>query len=107
REAVEGVAEVAWAGLNPAPDTPLNVPIGPHRRFAMVRCELADFQLGKDAVGGTVNDVVLATVAGGLRTWLQSRGVRTEGLELRALVPVSIRAPGERGQMGNGLPGTA
>src|SRR3954453_4738196 len=40
REAVEGVAEVAWAGLNPAPPSPLNVPIGPHRRLAFVRCEL-------------------------------------------------------------------
>src|SRR5215218_8999778 len=103
REAAEGVAEVAWAGLNPAPDTPLNVPIGPHRRFASVRCELADFKLVKNAFGGTVNDVVLATVAGALRRWLQSRGVRTEGLELRALVPVSIRAPDERGAAGNRL----
>ena len=103
REAVEGVAEVAWAGLNPAPETPLNVPIGPHRRFAMVRCELSDFKLVKNAFGGTVNDVVLATVAGALRTWLQSRGVRTEGLELRALVPVSIRASTEHGRMGNRL----
>jgi WS/DGAT/MGAT family acyltransferase len=103
REAVEGVAEVAWAGLNPAPDTPLNVPIGPHRRFAMVRCELSDFKLVKNAFGGTVNDVVLATVAGGLRRWLQARGVRTEGLELRALVPVSIRASDEHGHMGNRL----
>jgi diacylglycerol O-acyltransferase / wax synthase len=103
REAVEGVAEVAWAGLNPAPETPLNVPIGPHRRFAMVRCELTDFKLVKNAFGGTVNDVVLATVAGALRRWLQSRGVRTEGLELRALVPVSIRASSEHGHMGNRL----
>jgi diacylglycerol O-acyltransferase len=103
REAVEGVAEVAWAGLNPAPETPLNVPIGPHRRFAMVRCELSDFKLVKNAFGGTVNDVVLATVAGGLRAWLRSRGVRTEGLELRALVPVSIRAQDEHGHMGNRL----
>jgi diacylglycerol O-acyltransferase len=103
REAAEGVAEVAWAGLNPAPETPLNVPIGPHRRFATVRCELSDFKLVKDAFGGTVNDVVLTTVAGGLRSWLQSRGVRTDGLELRALVPVSIRAAGERGHMGNRL----
>jgi diacylglycerol O-acyltransferase / wax synthase len=103
REAAEGVAEVAWAGLNPAPDTPLNVPIGPHRRFATVRCELSDFKLVKNAFGGTVNDVVLATVAGGLREWLRSRGVRTEGLELRALVPVSIRGKDERGHMGNRL----
>jgi diacylglycerol O-acyltransferase len=103
REAVEGLGEVAWAGLNPAPDTPLNVPIGPHRRLCLVRSELADFKLVKDAFGGTVNDVVLSVVAGGLRRWLQSRGVRTEGLELRALVPVSIRGANQRGEMGNRL----
>ena len=51
-------------GLNPAPETPLNVPIGPHRRLAFVRNELADFKLVKNAFGGTVNDVVLAVVAG-------------------------------------------
>jgi len=44
---------------------------------------------------------VLAVVSGALRGWLQSRGVRTEGLELRALVPVSIRAQDERGTLGN------
>jgi diacylglycerol O-acyltransferase len=103
REAVEGLGEVAWAALNPAPSTPLNVPIGPHRRLAFVRGELADFKLVKDVFDGTVNDVVLSVVAGGLRRWLRSRGVRTEGLELRALVPVSIRAKDERGQLGNRL----
>jgi diacylglycerol O-acyltransferase len=103
REAVEGVAEVAWAGLNPAPDTPLNVPIGPHRRLVLIRNELSDFKIVKNAFGGTVNDVVLTVVAGGLRRWLRSRGVRTEGLELRALVPVSIRGTDERGHMGNRL----
>ncbi len=101
REALEGIGEVAWAALNPAPETPLNVPIGPHRRLAFVRNELADFKLVKDVLGGTVNDVVLAVVAGGLRTWLRTRGVRTEGLELRALVPVSIRSKDERGHLGN------
>ena len=101
REAVEGLGELAWAGLNPAPATPLNVEIGPHRRVVFVRNELADFKRVKDVFGGTVNDVVLAVVAGGLRTWLRSRGVRTEGLELRALVPVSIRTDEQRGQMGN------
>jgi WS/DGAT/MGAT family acyltransferase len=69
----------------------------------MVRCELSDFKLVKNAFGGTVNDVVLATVAGALRRWLQSRGVRTDGLELRALVPVSIRAADEHGAAGNRL----
>ncbi len=101
REALEGIGEVAWAALNPAPTTPLNVPIGPHRRLAFVRNELSEFKFVKDALGGTVNDVVLAVVAGGLRTWLRSRGVRTEGLELRALVPVSIRSRDEHDHMGN------
>jgi WS/DGAT/MGAT family acyltransferase len=103
REAAEGLGEIVWAGLNPAPDTPLNVDIGPHRRFAFVRCDLTDFKLVKDAFGATVNDVVLAVVTGALRDWLQTRGVRTEGLELRALVPVSIRAKDQRGQLGNQL----
>jgi diacylglycerol O-acyltransferase / wax synthase len=102
REALEGVGEVVWAGMNPAPDTPLNVEIGPHRRLAWVRHELADFKRVKNAFGGTVNDVVLAVVAGALQKWLRSRGVRTEGLELRALVPVSIRgARDQRGELGN------
>ena len=82
---------MAWAGLNPAPETPLNVEIGPHRRYRVVRNQLTDFKEVKNALGGTVNDVVLTVVTGALRDWLHSRGVRTEGLELRALVPVSTR----------------
>jgi WS/DGAT/MGAT family acyltransferase len=101
REAAEGIGEVLWAGLNPAPPTPLNVEIGPHRRFVGVRNRLDDFKLVKDAFGGTVNDVVLAVVTGALREWLWSRGVRSEGLELRALVPVSTRTADQRGQLGN------
>jgi diacylglycerol O-acyltransferase / wax synthase len=101
RVAVEGLGEVAWAGLNPAPPTPLNVEIGPHRRFRVVRRDLADFKAVKNAFGGTVNDVVLTVVSGALREWLRSRGVRTEGLELRALVPVSIRTQDQRGTTGN------
>jgi WS/DGAT/MGAT family acyltransferase len=103
RVAAEGIGEIVWAGLNPAPVTPLNVEIGPHRRFASVVSELSDFKAVKNAFGGTVNDVVLAVVAGALRTWLHSRGVRTEGMELRALVPVSVRVQDERGEAGNRL----
>src|ERR671918_767032 len=50
---VEGLGEVAWAGLNPAPVTPLNVPTGPHRRLCFVRSELADFKVVKNTFGGT------------------------------------------------------
>jgi diacylglycerol O-acyltransferase / wax synthase len=101
REAAEGIGEIVWAGMNPAPDVPLNVPIGPHRRVRWVQSRLADFKEIKNALGGTVNDSVLAVVAGALGRWLQTRGVRTEGLELRALVPVSIRTEGEHGELGN------
>jgi diacylglycerol O-acyltransferase len=101
REAAEGVGEIVWAGLNPAPETPLNVPIGPHRRFAAVAGQLDDFKTIKKAFGGTVNDVVLAIVAGALRSFLISRGRRTEGVELRALVPVSVRAENEHDRGGN------
>jgi WS/DGAT/MGAT family acyltransferase len=101
QDAAEGVGEVAWEFANPAPDLPLNVPIGPHRRYTWVRGDLDEFKRIKSELGGTVNDVVLCTVAGGMRRWLRARGVRTEGLELRALVPVSIRATDRRGDLGN------
>jgi diacylglycerol O-acyltransferase / wax synthase len=101
REAAEGVGEVVWAGMNPAPDVPLNVEIGPHRRIWWVQSRLSDFKEIKNALGGTVNDAVLTVVAGALGRWLRERGVRTEGLELRALVPVSIRTENEHGTLGN------
>ena len=93
-EALEGVSEIVSAFADPAPDVPLNQAIGPHRRYVWARSELATFKRIKDALGGTVNDVVLAVVTGALRNWLHRRGIRTEGLELRALVPVSIRSRG-------------
>ena len=98
---LEGVGEVVGAFADPAPDVPLNQQIGPHRRFVWARSELATFKRIKDSLGGTVNDVVLAVVTGALREWLHGRGIRTEGLELRALVPVSIRTEDERGDLGN------
>ncbi len=100
-EALEGLSEIVSAFADPAPDVPLNQPIGPHRRYVWARSDLSTFKQIKDALGGTVNDVVLAVVTGALREWLQGRAIRTEGLELRALVPVSIRSEDERGNLGN------
>jgi WS/DGAT/MGAT family acyltransferase len=102
-EAAEGVGEIIWAGLNPAPETPLNVPIGPHRRYTVVRQELDEYREIKNTLGGTVNDVVLTVVAGALARWLRARGVRTQGLQMRALVPVSVRTSSDRGTLGNRL----
>ncbi|HEY7703916.1 MAG TPA: wax ester/triacylglycerol synthase domain-containing protein [Acidimicrobiia bacterium] len=75
----------------PGPDTPLNHVVGPSRRVALVR---ADLEVIKDLAGrhgGTVNDALLATIAGGLRRWLLSRDVEVEKLELPVYVPVSLR----------------
>jgi diacylglycerol O-acyltransferase / wax synthase len=101
RDAAVGVGAMAWAGLNPAPPSPYNAGIGPHRRFTWVRADLADLKAIKDDLGGTVNDVVLATVAGALGRHLRRRGQRTDGLELKAMVPVSVRSDIERGALGN------
>ncbi len=76
--------------LTPAPPTPWNRSVGPHRRFAMRSTPLSNIKRLKDATGGTVNDVVMAICAGALREYL----LRHDALPdepLRAMVPVSIR----------------
>jgi WS/DGAT/MGAT family acyltransferase len=101
RDALVGVGALAFAGLNPAPPSPLNQPIGPHRRFAWVDAELDEFRTVKSTLGGTVNDVVLTAVAGALGRYLRRQGHSTDDLTLKAMVPVSVRADLERGALGN------
>ena len=101
RDAAVGVGAMAWAGFNPAPPSPYNGSIGPHRRFTWMRASLGDLKAIKDELGGTVNDVVLATVAGALGSHLRRRGQQTDGLELKAMVPVSVRGDLEQGALGN------
>jgi WS/DGAT/MGAT family acyltransferase len=100
-EAAGGVSAIARGTLRPAPASPYNGSIGPHRRFTWVRVRLGDVKAIKNSLGGTVNDVVLATVTGALRRHLHSRGVSTQDLTLRAMVPVSVRADVEQGALGN------
>jgi len=92
---------MAAAGISGAPPSPLNTRIGPHRRFAWVESDLARLKAIKGALGGTVNDVVLAVVTGALRDHLLRHGRDPSGRELRAMVPVSVRAETERGALGN------
>jgi WS/DGAT/MGAT family acyltransferase len=87
--------------MNPAPPSPYNGPIGPHRRFTWVRTDLEDVKAIKNGLGGTVNDVVLATVSGALGRHLHRRGETLSGRELKAMVPVSVRADEDRGALGN------
>ena len=105
-------ASARWRGpgCSRAPPSLFNVPIGPHRRFTWVRGDLDQFKAIKNALGGTVNDVVLAVVAGALGRYMRLHGEDTDGVELRAMVPVSIRADVERGrarQPGGGDVGAA
>jgi diacylglycerol O-acyltransferase len=96
-----GIGAMAWAGLNPAPATSFNVAIGPHRRYTWVDADLAQFKAIKNELGGTLNDVVLAAVTLALGRFLRRRGEETDGLVLRAMVPVSVRADAQRGALGN------
>lgn len=100
-EGARALGAFVGGSLDFAPESTLNQPIGPHRRFDTVLTSLDDIKQIKNHHGGTVNDVVLSVVAGGLRTLLKARGERTGGLEIRAMVPVSVRAEHEKGALGN------
>ncbi|HVV89431.1 MAG TPA: wax ester/triacylglycerol synthase family O-acyltransferase [Solirubrobacterales bacterium] len=99
-----GLWEVTWNLLRAAPRVPINPPgVGPRREFAWATFDLPEFKRIKNALGGTVNDVSLAVATGALRAWFAEREVETDGLELKALVPVSIRTVDEHGELGNKL----
>ncbi len=114
--ALGGLALAARTATSPAPDSPLNVEIGEHRRFGTVVTDLEDYRAVRafHATGGrrrsgkgaatagvaiSVNDVILATLTGALREWMLARGARvTPETTQRALVPVSVRSdPAEAG----------
>jgi WS/DGAT/MGAT family acyltransferase len=97
-----GVLAQARVMARSAPESPLNVAIGEQRRFGMADTVLDDYKRVRKAHGGTVNDVVLATVSGALRSWLLTRGEKvTPTTVVRAMVPVSVRADAQRGELGN------
>jgi diacylglycerol O-acyltransferase / wax synthase len=100
-KALGSVSALAWTGLQAAPPSPFNRRIGPHRRFTWVRADLRQFKAIKNSLGGTVNDVVLTVVAGALGNYMRLHGEPTEGVGLKAMVPVSVRADVERGALGN------
>ena len=102
-DGLAGLWEVTWNLARPAPKVPFNAGIGAGRSFQWASFDLAEFKQVKNALGGTVNDVTLAVVAGALRRWLAEREVAVDGLELKALVPVSIRTENEHGELGNKL----
>jgi diacylglycerol O-acyltransferase / wax synthase len=97
KDGLVSIGATTLAGINaPAPASPFNVDIGPHRRYTFLDGDLAQFKAIKDELGGTLNDVVLASVSLGLGRYLRGQGHDTEGLVLKAMVPVSVRADSNR-----------
>jgi WS/DGAT/MGAT family acyltransferase len=99
-EALGGLREALGAGLRSASPTPLNVEIGPHRRFDWIEMDLGTVKAIKSRLGGTVNDVVLAVLSGALGRFLRQRGLDVAQLDVRAMLPVNVRTTGDR-DMGN------
>jgi WS/DGAT/MGAT family acyltransferase len=97
---LRGVASAAQV-VRPLQRSTLVGPIGPHRTWWCAHVRLSDVKALRAAAGGTVNDVVLTLVSGGLRDLLEARGERVAGRTIRALVPVSVRRPSERGVYNN------
>jgi diacylglycerol O-acyltransferase / wax synthase len=89
------------SGMSRPSLTPLNQPVGPHRRFDWLAMDLGRIKDVKNRVGGTLNDVVLTTVAGAVRRFLTRRRVHPEHLDFRVMAPVSVRSQQEQGSLGN------
>jgi WS/DGAT/MGAT family acyltransferase len=98
---MSGFAEGVTKSLTPASETPLNVPIGPHRRFDWTRFDLGVVREIRQRLGGTLNDVVLACVAGAMHHSFSDQGVDVRGIDFRVFVPVSTRTDEQRGKLGN------
>jgi WS/DGAT/MGAT family acyltransferase len=101
RASMRALVDLAGTGASLPPPTPLNRPISAHRTFDWLDLDLAEVKAIKTRLGGTVNDVALASVAGGLHHFLQERAVDIRELALRVVVPVSVRTEDERGQASN------
>jgi len=101
RARLRALRDMLGTGIRMPSATPLNQPVGPHRRFDWLSMDLDAVKAVKNRLGGTLNDVVLATVAGAVRRFLQRRGVTVAGLDFRVMAPVSVRTEQEHGTLGN------
>ncbi len=92
------ISTLARVSARPAPESPLNAPVGRARRYVMIGTDLEDYRKVRTRLGRgsfaeevTINDVILATIAGAFRSWLLTRGESVyPGTTIRAMVPVSV-----------------
>jgi len=101
RARVRAFRDMFGTSMRAVSSTPLNRPIGPHRRFDWHRMPLGEIKAVKNALGGTLNDVVLATVSGAVRRFLERHKVNVDTLDFRVMAPVSVRSTDQRGTLGN------
>ena len=102
QRAVFGAMTAAMPQMTrPAPATPFNRPVGGKRSYAVVPMSFAEIRGVRSAIGGTINDVVLTTLSGGVGAYLRAHGHATEGVELRGMVPVNVRSESDKSALGN------
>jgi len=101
RRLVDAATTAMPAVLQPAPRVPFSGPLSGERRAVWAQFSFAEVRAIKSVLGGTVNDLALAVIAGGLGRYLRAHGYPTDGVELRAMCPVSMRRPDQGGALGN------
>ncbi|MGH0030570.1 MAG: WS/DGAT/MGAT family O-acyltransferase [Myxococcota bacterium] len=101
RSRARSIGETLRQATEPTEDTPLNADIGPHRRFDWLAMDLLEVRAVRKALGGSINDVVLAIVTGAVRRFFLERGADPDSGHFKAMTPVSVRDASERHALGN------
>jgi len=101
RDVATGLTQTLSTGLRPASPTPLNISIGPYRRFDWAMCDLGALKDTRTRHGGTVNDVVLTVLAGALGRFFRRRGISPDTLDFKVMCPVNVRDASTRKDIGN------
>lgn len=101
RATLEALGTLAGTMATPLPPTPFNGPIGTARALAWLPLSMNEVKATKNRLGGTVNDVVLTVIAGGLGGYLRGRGMKPDHTELKVAVPVNVRGAHEQLKLGN------
>lgn len=98
---LRSAADMLSSTLSMAPDTPLNEPVSPHRRFDWLTMELDEIKQIRRAFGCSINDVVLSVVTGAMQRFLERRHVNPASVDFKVMSPVSVRTQEQQGTLGN------
>lgn len=98
---LRSAADMLGSTLSLAPDTPLNEPVSPHRRFDWLTMDLAEVKQIRRAFGCSINDVVLGVVTGAMQRFLERRNVNPASVDFKVMSPVSVRSEDQQGTLGN------